>query len=425
MGFTQPTVTPPSDRFFHVYRPKLKLLDDMIYVCSNTGIYRKSLRHDTGWELYAFDNIPVIEFVKKEDNLLAISPGTKGGRDSLMFLSEDNGQTFRNYTVPHFFEEANYNYPHRIVQNPQNPDAILLYHTYSGLSKSEDFGENWKNLNNVNGAQNWFAAFHPLDTTNLFYTGETGFFAGFIYWSTDSGLTWYSGNNSLPQYYSYIHPGGDNCIHYIAFHPSDSSVLVYSGEGAMGKSVDKGETWSTLDLYDTGMYFYKVLFDENNPATLYASGINGKHSDENDSIWLYRSTDTGNSWHLACRGSTGMDCGGVIDMVKYENRLIFYTYKGGLFELDLNTVPLSNHTFDRKPDISIYPNPVRNTLNFSPEVTIEYIEIINAMSQAVQKTTISGNERTVDVSLINNGIYFAVFYPVNGERIVRKIYIVH
>jgi hypothetical protein len=414
MGFTQETVTPPSDRFRHVYRPKLKLSDDTLYVCTNTGIYRKSLQHNTGWELYAFDKIPVIEFVRNGNRLLAISPGTKDGRDSLMFLSEDNGRTFRNYTTPHFFEEETFNYPHRIVQSPLNPDAILLYHSCSGLSKSGDFGKNWKNLNNISGVQSWFAAFHPLDTTHLFYTGETGYFAGFMYRSTNSGLTW--------QWY--IHPGGDNCIHHIAFHPTDPNVLVYSGEMAMGKSADKGETWGTADLYDTGMYFYKVLFDEDNPATLYASGVCRKHHDINDSIWVYRSTDAGNSWHLACRESTGMDCGGVLDMVKYENRLIFYTRKSGLFELNLNTIPQSNHnTADRNPDVSIYPNPMQNTLHFSTEATIKHIEIINTAGQTVQKTTIPGNERTVDLSRISNGIYLAIFHPVNGKRTVRKIYI--
>jgi hypothetical protein len=427
MGFTQEIVTPSSDRFQHAYRPKLKLLDDTLYVCTNTGIYRKSLRHDSGWELYAFDKIPIIEFVRNGNRLLAISPGTKDGRDSLMFLSEDNGRTFRNYTTPHFFEEETFNYPNRIVQNPQNPDAILLYHTFYGLSKSGDFGASWKNLNNIGGVQNWFAAFHPLDTTNLFYTGETGYFAGFMCRSTNSGLTWHTWNN--PPYYIhspfYIHPGGDNCIHHIAFHPTDPNVLVYSGEMTMGKSADKGETWDTVDLHDSGMYFYKVLFDEDNPTTLYASGVSRKHSDINDSIWVYRSTDAGNSWHLACRESTGMDCGGVTDMVKYENRLIFYTYKGGLFELNLNTIPQSNHTLDRKPDVSIYPNPVQNTLHFSTEATIKHIEIINTTGQAVQKTTIPGNERTVDVSHISNGIYLAVFYPANGKRIVKKIYIAH
>ena len=33
------------------------------------------------------------------------------------------------------------------------------------------------------------------------------------------------------------------------------------------------------------MYFYKILFDEENPDYLYATGINGKTADANDSIF--------------------------------------------------------------------------------------------------------------------------------------------
>jgi hypothetical protein len=412
MGFTQQIVTPPSDRFFHAYRPKLKLLDDTLYVCSNTGIYRKNLRQNTDWELYAFDNIPIIEFCKERNNLLAISPGTKDGTDSLMFLSEDNGRTFKNYTSSHFFEEGNYNYPHRIIQNPQNPNSLLLYHSCYGLSKSENFGNSWQNLNDRSGMQNWLASFHPLDTTTIFYTGETAYLAGFIYKSIDNGLTWSQ----------YIHPGGDNCIHHIAFHPTDPHILVYSGELTMGKSTDKGETWAVTDLYDTGMYFYKVLFDENNPANLYASGVNRKFLHDNEIILVYRSTDVGNSWHLAYSENLNMDCGGVLDMVKYENKLIFYTYNCGLFELDLNTIPLSIRTIDNKEDISIYPNPVQNTLYFNTEANIERIEIIDAMGRVIQKTIVLGNEKTVDVSKLNNGIYFA-FFHAKGQKITKKIFI--
>lgn len=90
MGFTQETITPASDRFFHRYRPKLQLLNDTLYVSSNTGIYRKDLKQDSDWDLFAFKDITVIEFVKNGNKLLVISPGTKSGQDSLMFISGDN-----------------------------------------------------------------------------------------------------------------------------------------------------------------------------------------------------------------------------------------------------------------------------------------------------------------------------------------------
>ena len=412
MGFSQKIETPPSDRFFALYRPKLKLLDDTLYVCSNTGIYQKNVKEDTQWELYAFENIPIIEFVKNGNKIAAISTGTKDGKDSLLLLSNDNGKTVENYTSAHFLEYE-YNYLSRISQHPENSNSILVLHFNSGISKSDDFGLSWKNLNETNfGGQNWHLGFHPLDTTTLFYTGETGFFAGMICKSSNSGDTWSD----------YMHPGGDNCIHSVAFHPTNPDMLVYSGEMTIGKSTDKGDTWNVTELYDTGMYFYKILFDEENPTILYASGLDRKH-DTNDTVRVYRSTDTGNSWHLAYNEKLNESCGGVYDMVKYKNKLIFYTKNCGLFELDLEATPvLSNLTIKYFPELTIFLNPERKVLQFKTDAIIESVEIIDFTGRLLQKT-ISKGEPQVDISQLNSGIYFVSFYSKN-QRITKKIHIV-
>ena len=421
MGFTQEITTPASDRFFHEYRPKLHLLNDTLYVSSNTGVYRKDLKRDSDWELHAFGGITVIEFVKNGDNLLAISPGTKSGRDSLMLIYNDNGKTSGNCTPQHLFEFETYNYPHRIVQNRQNPNSILLFHSCYGLSKSLDFGKSRENLNYAScGYQDWFAGFHPLDTTVIFYTGETPFFAGYIYRSEDNGLTWpsYTGYPG----FSYLHPGGDNCIHHIAFHPDDANVLLYSGEMTVAKSTDKGITWQVKDGYGSDMYFYKILFDEENPGYLYASGRNISLSSGNDTIFVYRSTDTGETWHLAYKESLEAGCDGVIDMLKYHDRLIFYTYTSGLFELDLSTTPaLSNQTIRVEPDIRVSPNPVRDRLHFETGVVIRRVDMVDSMGRMLQKTSISGNEKTVNVSALSKGVYVAIFHTAEGKKIAKKI----
>ena len=411
MGFSQPIVTPPSDRFSITYKPKLKLLDDTLYVCSNTGIYKKNLQDNTDWELYAFENIPVIEFVKNGNKLLAISTGTRAGSDSLLLLSNDNGQTFVNITSSHFLEYDGFNYLSRISQNPKNSNSILVLHVNSGISKSDDFGVSWKNLNEISFYnQNWHLGFHPLDTTTLFYAGETNIMAGVLCKSSDQGATW--------SYHS--PPGGDNCIHSIAFHPTNPDILIYSGEGTMGKSIDKGETWNVSDWYNTGMYFYKVLFDEENPAILYSSGPNGKYITQ-DTIWVYRSTDMGNSWELAYNENLNADCGGVMDMVKYKNKLIFYTLNSGLFELDLDkTVGIPNLT-EHETSLTIFPNPAQSVFQFETDMEINKVEIMDVTGR-ILKTNIINNERQIDISQFNSGIYFAVFYT-KEFIIIRKIII--
>jgi photosystem II stability/assembly factor-like uncharacterized protein len=264
--------------------------------------------------------------VKNGNKVLAISTGTEDGTDSLLLLSNDNGRTCMNITSPHFFEYG-FNYLSRISQHPDNGNSILVLPANSEISRSNDFGLSWKNLNEYGlGFQNWYLDFHPLDTTTLFAAGEESFYAGTIKKSSDNGENWSSTCS--------IH---NNCIHSIAFHPTNPNILVFGGETVIGKSVDKGETWNVINLYSTRMYFCKVLFDEENPAILYSSGLNRKSDVVNDTVWVYRSTDMGNSWQLVYNENLNKDCGGVVDMVKYKDKLIFYTRNCGLFELDLGT----------------------------------------------------------------------------------------
>ena len=413
MGFVQRYVNPRIEYGFkdYVYRPQLKVLDDTLYVCTNNGIYRKNLIEDGEWELYAFENIPITEFVKNGDRLLAISTGTSDGTDSLLLLSNDNGQTCINFTSSHFLQYGS-NYLFRMVQNSDNRNCILVLHGMYGLSKSDDFGVTWMNLNeNHFGDQNWYLGFHPLDANTIFYSGEMMALQGTYLKSSDVGETWSA----------YTHPGGDNCIHSFAFHPTNPDILVYSGEGTMAKSTDKGETWTVKDLYGTGMYFYKVLFDEDNPTMLYSSGLNGKYTSQ-DSIWVYRSTDMGDSWELAYKEYIE-DNGGVFDMVKYQHLLIFYTRESGLFQLDLGAITSNSHIKSvEQHSLTVFLNPAQNRLHFNTDLSVNYIDIISLSGRMLQKTNINNNERQIDISHLHAGVYFAVFHT--GELTVTKKIIV-
>ena len=55
-----------------MYRPKLKILDDVLYVSHNTGIFSKKLNEaDSEWEPFALGDLgqPITDFVKNGDNL--------------------------------------------------------------------------------------------------------------------------------------------------------------------------------------------------------------------------------------------------------------------------------------------------------------------------------------------------------------------
>ena len=410
MGLT-PFVAPSGDD----EKPKLKLLDDTLYVCTYTGIYKKHLQDDTDWELYAFENIPIKDFVKNGDKLLAVkqyllSQYIENNTDSMLLLSNDNGQTFIDFTSQ-FFLEYGYNYFWRIVQNPENPNSILVLNRNPGIAKSNDFGISWETLNNsAFGYQNWDIAFHPLDTTSIFYTGESMIFYAGINKSSDNGETWS------------LFEKDNNCFHSIAFHPTNPDIIVSGGEYLFAKSTDKGETWNILPGGE--MYYYKVLFDDENPTILYSSGVaRNPDNPTNDTIFIYRSTDMGDTWHLWHREYIGEGGGKVFDMVKYKNKLIFYTVGCGLLELDLSTMSNNpNFTVKDQPSLTVFPNPVRDILHFETDAVITGIEIIDLSGRLHQKTYLSNYERQITVSQLNSGIYFAVFHT-NELTIVKKFII--
>ncbi len=388
------------------YYPKLYIEDDTIYVSTNSGIFKKTLTQNDDWESYAFKGIPIIEFVKNEDYLLAISTGINNKTDSLLLLSKDKGRTIENLR-PIGLIKSGINTMCRIAQNPENKNSILVLNLNSGLFHSPDFGDNWNSLS-TNSLQ-WYAGFHPLDTSTLFYSGETASLTGMIRSSYNSGKDWFT----------YLHQGEDNGVHHIAYHPTNPNILFYSGEGTIGKSIDKGATWNIVDLYNTGMYFYKIIFDINNPDILYATGSNG-NSLNKDTVFIYRSIDGGNTWNLAYKEYGGLDYGRIIDIVLYKNKLIFLTKLLKVFELDLGNIQTNTEKISLIQDVEIFQNSISGAIQFRSKIKIKCIDFIDLSGKILKRINVSEDDNTISTSHLQKGIYYLSFYTDKGS-ITKKI----
>ena len=328
-----------------LYWPKSQIIDGVMYIPTINGIYRKNLNSisDTLWSLYAFPGVPVRDFIKNNDSVLAI---TAMFQDSLLLLSVDNGLTYINFTSPYFFNYEPTNTIRRISKNPLNPNSIIALHDAYGVSKSNDFGNTWFDLNAWGGGyQERFVGFNPNDTTNIFYTGETGFFASYIQASYNSGITW-----------SLVHTMHNHCIHHLAFHPTNPDVIISVGEGLIKKSQDRGLTWNIVG--STALYLYKIIYDEADSNILYTTGdFNGY----DDTLRIYRSTDGGNNWSLAYTEII-LNSDGILDIHMYQGKLFIYTLINGVFMLD--PVLLSTQEFDNtKNEVQVFPNPAGAFLN--------------------------------------------------------------
>jgi len=171
------------------YWSKSKIIDDYMYVSTRKGIYRKNLVNtinDTLWQLYAFADVPIRNFVKKNDTILAVT--RYEGTDTLLVRSTDNGQTYTDFTTASFFNITPINALLQIDQHPQNSNEVVVVHRGYGISKSQDFGQTWTLLNSfLGGYQDWFVGYNPNDPQNIMYTGEEIFFKSYVQ-STYNGV---------------------------------------------------------------------------------------------------------------------------------------------------------------------------------------------------------------------------------------------
>jgi Secretion system C-terminal sorting domain len=381
-----------------LYWPKSHVIDNYIYVPTLNGIYRKDLRalNDTVWSLYAFPGVPIRDFVKHNDSILAIA---MKAQDSIMLLSADNGKTYVNHTSGFLLNKDNSNLIGLIAMNPLNHNSIVIWRVGAGVEKSMDFGNTWSVLNpSIGGYQNRFAGFNPNDTTNIFITGEFMIFESFIYSSYDSGNSWEL-VESIP----------NHCTHILAFHPTNPDIIMSGGEYRIAKSTDRGLSWKT-DSYH-GIYVTGLIYDTDNPNILYASGdIVSPNAKE---IQIFKSTDGGDSWSLFYTEEIE-NSDGVLDIHLYKNKLIIYTLVSGVYSLDLKTTSVINPK-ENKIDLTVYQNPSNSTFLCKSSELFDYVRLMDSSGRILKEYKPDSKEFSIDISSFSSGIYLLQLWNDNGN----------
>ena len=75
------------------------------------------------------------------------------------------------------------------------------------------------------------------------------------------------------------------------------------------------------------------------------------------------------------------------------------------------------NTGNTTPTFSVYPNPVRSTMNIRIENVGENAtySLVNMVGKVVATEKITGDQMSVDVSALNDGIYILQITDVNGS----------
>lgn len=224
-----------------------------------------------------------------------------------MYKSEDAGLTWTYIGLPESYHIG------RIIILPDQPDTIFvavngkLFGTNPerGIYRSINGGETWEQMYYIDDTTGCVdLALHPSTGTILaamWYRWRTpvdrkmGGFQSGIFKSTDYGETWVRLENGLPLPHNFYQ--GRIGLTIDAF--SGTAYALYCDDPGnfrgVYKSTNLGENWTRTndaaltDLCSTyGWYFGQIRVVPNCPDTVFAHGI-----------YLYRSLDGGDSWHLS------------------------------------------------------------------------------------------------------------------------------
>ncbi len=380
--------------------PESQVIGDSLYVPTKNGIYRKSLKSltNTAWKLYAFGGVGIRDFIRHNDSILAITTKTT---DSLMVLSTDNGRSYVDQTSNFFIENQTTNNLSALFQNPMNTHSILMSHQ-DGIARSYDFGKSWSE-SGINAVG--LFKINPNDTTNLYrqivsYADGTQSFRA----SYDYGKSWNDLSVGMPlvNYYT------------ITFHPTNPNVIFMGCGVFIFKSGDKGFSWDSVTVTDY-TFTYSIIYDPSNTQTLYAAGYSILGS---DSIRLFRSLDSGNTWSLFYKDNIA-DMKGVMALYLYENSLIIYTRNAGFYALDLSTAGLL--PVEKSEDrLTIYQDPTTGLLTCQSAETIQTARLFDESGRLLKVYKLDSPNFTLDVSQYSRGLYLVLFKTENGV-ISRKV----
>ena len=339
------------------YNHDMKVYDDTLFVASENGVFALSLKEGgQAWKQYAFDGMDITTFVKSGQKMIAVQrifTDSENGRieSQKLLASYDYGRSFADIT--RYSPENGYctglGNIINIHQLPDNPNHILAVYpsnqffgtfgTTGIVEESFEFGQEWilKDIPFPATGKLSYKSKAPYSILVYGLIPNVDCICPYVFECSNDFHTM----TELP--IDILDEAYGIEFRDIAYNPSDNERLLAATRKGIAMSTDNGITWKHVVEEKGHAYsfigFVNVLYDTNNPSTVYAFCNCYDPDNHNCYMELYASTDAGGSWYKAYV-SNGHQWE-TTKVVRNGNNFYFLTMKDEVFSIDISTLPTS------------------------------------------------------------------------------------
>ena len=317
------------------------VLGDIYKSTTDRGVY-KSIDGGNTWKkvLYSNKDAGAIDLLIDPNNPRILYATTwnvrrtpyslsSGGDGSGIWKSTDNGETWKNISANDGLPKGVWGIS-GVTVSPINSDIVwaLIENKNGGVYKSTNGGKTWKLINKEQKLRQraWYYTRLYADTKDedILYVLNVRYHK-----STDGGKT----------YKTYNAPHGDHHDLWIA--PEDNQRMIIGDDGGAQISFDAGENWSTY-LNQPTSQFYRVTTDNHFPYRIYAA------QQDNSTLRISHRTNgrfiTDKDWENSAGGESGH-----IAVDPLNNDIVYGGSYGGL-------LTRKNHKTGETRAINVWPD---------------------------------------------------------------------
>ncbi len=296
---------------------KIEVLDGKVFFCTDDGIYLKK-----GEDFLAFglkgNRILDITRINGNSYLAAKAIQYDVFAGEITLFKKQRG-TWLPYMGDFGGEGGKYTWVNQLLSTEENP-SVIYASGGTNVLKSKNGGKNWIEARFTWDAlgRTWFLENQPGQENTIWAGGIAAVPVPYLARSTNGGETWQN-------FRTIEFTEGTN--YDIAFNPSDMDQIMVSLGGGIRRSIDFGESWTTV--LQAPYVFYTMTPSARDASVIYASG----EAFQNRQLFLFRTEDFGDSWQEIEVDTTIQDVyvNDMVSILEDGREIIYFGTNKGVF----------------------------------------------------------------------------------------------